>query len=433
MYSFGDSTTFPLRENFLDTLMATVRASAALFRCECRQSNATLHIREAGKAADLELAKLIGFQNALVSALKSAQGEASVQAAQVLTQAAAKVLGETRHRVTAERDQLIAQAEPKNMGAQIHKILNRFWISNQLPHTRWTFHWRQNAEGKMRADLRATAKAITADFRTELSQSDVWGAPISVASLMPGIDITVPIWTRKSKGTETNIESLDAYEIIEMESSLSRHRLVLRRTGKAKHSLMITLMDDGQSSPTMVLVDEENSIAGDTHVLLSDDAKRMGKLWSLLKEERSTLVQSRSSLGEVSIGNRQLRTISHPSEVAEFLLTAVAPLTREIRLRSRVPGELILKRNIGQGRREEIFMSRDDLQEQYQDLPDDFRRVFDAMGLGSESTCDFVTMLGSESRSEERGRSQRSKADKPRSRSSLDAELDSVLLDIEAA
>jgi hypothetical protein len=452
MYSFGDSTTFPLQENFLDTLMATVRTSAALFAYECKLHAAGAEARDARVAADLELAKLVGFQNAIVATLSCAEGPASVQAAQLLREAAARVLAQTREEVTAKCNRIVVSAKPKNVSGEMHKILSAFWLTNQLPKTRWSFYWRPDAEGEMRADLRATAKSVTADFRTEISAEEIWGAPISVSSLMPSIEISVPVWKRRAKGTECALELLDGYEIYEVDSSPSRQRLVLRRINKPKYSVMITLADAAQSGPTIVLIDGEQDNLGDVHVLSSSDTEKISKLWNLLLGQRSVLIASRSALGEVSFANRNVNTIADPSRVAEAMLAMVAPLTREIRLRSRMPGELILQRNLGKGRREEIFMSRDSLQAHYANLPDKYRRVFDAMGLGNESTCDFVTLLGHELADKPIGRPQRaaSARNKPigamTSRSqptiaqrgpvaadTLETQLDSVLLDIEAA
>jgi hypothetical protein len=279
------------------------------------------------------------------------------------------------------------------------------------------------------ADVRGVAKDISVDFKTQISDQQIWATAIPVSSLRSNMRIHVPTWTRKSKGTQTQSESLEEYDIIEVDSSQSRQRLVLRRNAKAKHSVMLTLADPSQSAPTVALLDEHDEVAGEIHQLHADEIGEVSKLWNLLLENLTPLVKSRCSLSKISFGNRDISNFSHPSEVAETLLQQVAPLAREIRLRSRVPGELILKRATTKGRREEIFMSREDLQKQYESLPDQYRRVFDAMGLGNESTCDFVTMLGGKLDSRERPRSQRALS----LDNTMDASLDSVLLSIEAA
>jgi hypothetical protein len=360
-----------------------------------------------------------------------------MQASEILQQAAAKVLGRTRQQVMATCDQITAEAKPVGVGRQIHKILSQFLLTQELPHTRWSFCWGMDAEGATRATLRATAKSMCADFQTAISQSEFWGAPISVSALLPELDLGIPVWNRKTKGSETAVGSLAGYEITQVEESPSRQRIVLRRIGKnkSKHSLRITLVDANQGSPTIVLLDEQQAVLGDTHVLRSDEKQLVATLWDLIMEERSSLVVARCAVKDVSFANQNINTMDNPSEAAEAMLAMVAPLAREIRLRSRVPGELILKRNIGEGRREEIFMSRDALQEHYASLPDRYRRVYDSMGLGNESTCDFVTMIGHELKSPPRERSQprtplARKAPEP---DSMDMALDSVLLDIEAA
>jgi hypothetical protein len=434
MYIFGDSTAFPLRENFLDTLLSTVRTCSALFSLECDLTKSLSEVQRVQAAAAVELAGLENLQNELIKSLKGAQGAASTQAAQLMSQAASKVLQQTRNQVNSLRDQAIAKATPGNVTTRVRGILSAFWVKNQLPHTRWSFFWRIGQDGEARADLRAIAKAVSVDFRTQIGSDQIWSAPILVSSLVPNIHVNIPIWTRRCKGTQTESESLSDYDIIEVDSSQSRQRFVLRRNGKAKHAIMITLADAAQSAPTIALIDEQQDVMGDTHRLAPGEIAMLSKLWNLLLEQHGSLIESRSEVAKMTMGNRSIETISHPSEIAEELLQIVAPLAREIRLRSRVPGELILKRATTKGRREEIFMSRDDLQDEYKMLPDRFRRVFDAMGLGNESTCDFVTMLGTEHYAKTQGK------DRPRSprviaaaADAVEAKLDSVLLSIEAA
>lgn len=430
MYSYGDSTAFPLRENFLDTLMSTVRACTALFAIECELTTSDAKVREARSAAEIEFARLDSLQDELVKTLTGAEGAPSSQAAQILSQAAAKVLGQTRTRIHASRDQAIAKATPRNLNARVRRILTSFWLTNELPHTRWRFRWRIDKDGEARTYLCASSKGVSVDFRTQIGGNEIWSAPVLVSSLMPNLAIEVPIWTRRCKGTQTKEESLDDYQIIEVDSSASRQRFVLRRSGKAKHALMITLADAAQSAPTVALIDEQHDVMGDSHRLSVNEVERLGKLWNLLLEHSPSLLQSRSELAKVTIGNRNIETITRPSEIAEELLQIVAPLVREIRLRSRVPGELILKRNTGKGRREEIFISRESIQQQYQSLPERYQRIFDAMGLGNESTCDFMTMLGSQLKAKGRPRSSRVVSTLAEA---MDADLEAVLLEIEAA
>jgi hypothetical protein len=53
-------------------------------------------------------------------------------------------------------------------------------------------------------------------------------------------------------------------------------------------------------------------------------------------------------------------------------------------------GELILKRDIGDGRREELFVPRATLTAQFARLPNEYRRPFEDMGITNEETSPAI-------------------------------------------
>lgn len=393
MYSFGDSTAFPIRGNFLDTLTRTVRACSALFTLECELEESQDQVHEIHKAVTAELSRHESLEVALNLAIGQVPGSASMQTADLLRRTHLSILQKARQALLNERERLVAQATPKNMAARVKEVLSALWLDVELPHTQWSYRWRIDDTDTAKTQLHAQIRGLTASFFAAPPKDSLWSGEIPVSSLLRSLQVKTPVWSRRSKGTQTKQVELADYSIIEIESALSRQRLVLRRGGKAKHALLITLADAAQSHPTISLVDEQQGALGEQHELSLPETEELYKLWALIQEHQAELVSSRSGLSNLCIDNRQVETFDHPSEVAETLLGCIAPLAREIRLRSRVPGELILKRSTGEGRREELFLPRDTLQALYKDLPERFRRVFDAMGLGQESTRELVTML----------------------------------------
>jgi hypothetical protein len=69
----------------------------------------------------------------------------------------------------------------------------------------------------------------------------------------------------------------------------------------------------------------------------------------------------------------------------------MAPVVREIAKRSLAPTELVLKRQTGDGRREEIFVSRRDLQVKLRGLLPATRAVFAPLELGEPPAEDEPT------------------------------------------
>ena len=65
----------------------------------------------------------------------------------------------------------------------------------------------------------------------------------------------------------------------------------------------------------------------------------------------------------------------------EQLVQVIAPMVREIAAHSLSPEELVLRRMLGDGRREEIFITKTELRTNLEGLNDEDRRLFDPLEL----------------------------------------------------
>ena len=63
------------------------------------------------------------------------------------------------------------------------------------------------------------------------------------------------------------------------------------------------------------------------------------------------------------------------------MVNVLAPIVQEIARRSGAPGELVLRRDVGEGRREEIYITKAELHEKVMSLPHTLRGVFDPFEL----------------------------------------------------
>jgi hypothetical protein len=69
--------------------------------------------------------------------------------------------------------------------------------------------------------------------------------------------------------------------------------------------------------------------------------------------------------------------------VCERLVRVMTPIVREIARRSGAPGELVLRRDVKAGRRDEIYITKAELHEKTLPLPPQLRAVFDSLELDS--------------------------------------------------
>ena len=79
--------------------------------------------------------------------------------------------------------------------------------------------------------------------------------------------------------------------------------------------------------------------------------------------------------------DKPLREIEEPQAIANKLINVLAPVVQEIARRSGAPGELVLRRDLGEGRREEIYITKAELNEKVLTLPTTLRPVFDPFEL----------------------------------------------------
>ncbi|WP_198096908.1 hypothetical protein, partial [Clostridioides difficile] len=88
--------------------------------------------------------------------------------------------------------------------------------------------------------------------------------------------------------------------------------------------------------------------------LSSEDAVRALKLYRAAVASTRDLASERGKMTEATLDGNALRGVE-PAKIAARMVHAMAPLAREIARRSGAPGELVLRKNVGAGRRDEVY------------------------------------------------------------------------------
>ena len=82
-----------------------------------------------------------------------------------------------------------------------------------------------------------------------------------------------------------------------------------------------------------------------------------------------------------TLDGNTLRGRFEPRDVCARLVAAYAPIVSEISRRSCAPNELMLRRDVGGGRREAVFITRAELRARLTRLPPSLRVLFDPFQL----------------------------------------------------
>lgn len=384
MYRYGDGTPFPLDENFIETLTSAVEACTGAFmpltQLDERRENA-----KAGRVdADKELARLTELEKALSTALSPfmvAENKKGLQAqgvAQKTLTAAKTAIQQARAQVEGRVSALEAQAAAGTASEAVLHALRPFFDQHQLPNTKWIMSWDVRGP-EPQADAVATAGRLQASFRLT---PDPYRQPIRVDQLAEGVVVHMMKKGLLGKAKPAPVD-LGKYVMVSFEKTAAERVITLKeKPDRASQGLRFTVGDHGATWQSLSPAGDAESEANPLDIEDVDGIRRLGEGANKALKD---LTQHRTLL-DVTLGSQALAQLAEPRVVPMEVLNQLSPLARTIRERSRMSGELVLKRDVGGGRREELYVPRAQLASKFAKLPLEYQKPFQDMGIAGEDT-----------------------------------------------
>jgi hypothetical protein len=106
-----------------------------------------------------------------------------------------------------------------------------------------------------------------------------------------------------------------------------------------------------------------------------------------LDEAAQALSPKRRALTSARLGDEPIEESTRMRAFVEQLVQVLAPMVREIAAHSSSPSELVLRRMMGDDRREEIFVGKSELLASLEGLSDADRQLFAPLELGDWSAA----------------------------------------------
>src|SRR5215510_6469885 len=388
MYRYGDGTPFPLDENFIETLTTAVEtctnAFVPLTELDARREKA----REVRREADKELGRLADLEATVIGSLlafapsDSKKPSLTQQVSQKITVGVKTAVTEARRQVEGRVAQTEALAAARTAADGVIKALRPFFEEQQLPNAKWIMSWDvRGAEPS--ANAVATAGRISASFALA---PDPYRAPIRVEQLCEGVVVHMMKKGVFGKAKPAPID-LGKYVVVAFERNAHETVVTLKENpNKSAQGLRFAVTEVGA---TWVSITAAGDADGEANPLDLEDVRPVRGLAEKANAALKDLLLRRT-LVDLSLGNKALADLEEPRIVPLELLAQLTPLARTIREKSRASGELILKRDIGDGRREELFVPRATLAAQFARLPVEYRRPFEDMGITNEETSPAI-------------------------------------------
>jgi hypothetical protein len=265
---------------------------------------------------------------------------------------------------------------------KVVQALGAFFAAHQLPNAKWIMSWDVRGAEPV-ANAVATAGKLSAQFSLAV---DAWRAPIRVDQLAEAVVVHMLKKGVFGKAKPAPIE-LARYVVVAFERSETENVITLKENAtKASAGLRFAVtLPPTPSAATWVSITATGDTEGEANPLDIEDVDGVRRLADATYKALAPLLDKRA-LVDLTLAGKSMNELAEPKAIPFEVLQQLTPLSRTIREKSRMSGELVLKRDIGDNRREELFVPRATLAQQFLPLPDEYRKPFEDMGIASEDT-----------------------------------------------
>lgn len=386
MFRYGDGSPFPFEENFIDIMAAAVESCAAMFTAAAELEALRAKARDAKKEADEEGRRLGALEKSIEAAVFPARPSAAKEAT-ITQQTAQRLLAAVKSAINGSRVQLekhaasaAAEPRPDRSAQQVQAAAGRFFERTQLPNTSWTWRWHAG-DGLASAEASCRSGRFGATFDLELEPA--WRTPVRCGALAAAVTALLPKKRAFGKPAPARV-LLDKCVLVRAQLDGNGHQLLVRESAQRSAGWRIHLPERGIPSCTPLGADGK---ALGPEVEIEGDHGGLNRLIEAVDAAMDAMREQRKAR-EVTLGDAPLVTIGDPTVAPRALLEQLTPTIRAIRAKSRVPGEMCLKRDIADGRREEVFLPRAAIAAKFARLPAEYRHFFENAGLAREDTVE---------------------------------------------
>jgi hypothetical protein len=394
-YLLGDSTACDLDFNFLTFLREAVDCAVVLLEAEATlAANLEKRAARASEWAGMIRAveELGGDASSVVDPIIKEQpstpaGRCAAAIAKAIKDAVASETAAAKSSSTAARDEV--DRDDQQVRARARTVLEKLLRTHDLPEAEKTLEatW---SGGSVKAKLReTTAFGVEIAIQLDASASAVLVPDLRVDRIAENVEVHVTEaggWLKKGDKR--------------VAQKLGRYQVVAARVGKG-HVVIQLRSADASGTTLAVTVPRSGSVAidggapGKEYTLEERDRAGIKMLADKVEAALRDVSSQRTALIELLIDAKPFGEHPHPRVLAERMVLAIAPTVRLIASHSRSPGELVLRRQLADDRREEVFISISELMKKIETLPIQTRVVFAPLHLSGEASPEAWSMIDS--------------------------------------
>jgi hypothetical protein len=391
-FLYGDSAPFPLGYNFLATLEVFMTAATRIVQLESDTRALTRQTDELAQGRVKGLEALEQFHTVVMRAVQDTaqkvQHAHALEYAQRVAEFASRYVEEHRRTTlgASERESMLCRTENDRRVSEQRAQLEGFLKIAKLPVLATKVSMRLGTETKdVRPQINAVfdnPDGIQTAFNLGASKSGAWASPRKLSELVQGVDLMVGVDKSWLRGTVTPKQvNIDDWIVAGFDVSDDAFALTVRRKVTEKESLHFRLYrTEAGLSGTVEHPGQPNAEALNGS-LASSDLVALDGVWQALRLACRDVVDHKERLVTVSLDGNPVFEGGLVIPFVVRLVAMFAPTVREIAARSPNEHELSLKQESDGGRREELYLRKEQLVSKLQPLSAEGRAVFAPLGL----------------------------------------------------
>jgi hypothetical protein len=390
---YGDSTPFPYDVDYIDLSRLAVDCAVQLMSAQHAIATALERGENLGQERRAVSARITMMARSVEKALEPFLNAGSANTGAGADRVAQRMLEGVQSTASAELATL--EHEAAEEASQIRNIIGRsgesaqralegFLLRHDLPGTELGLSWSAAGEQSYASTVSVkTPFGIQAVFSLAIPPDHLWSRSRRVSDLLPGLEVLFPRqsgWL--SKRVEMAPVKLDRLflSVVKLDATSAEFRLRKNPTSGSGYRVLMTT--ENERRVVIQPISEEGVPDSDSPLALDgEDEQQMMNFCARVVASTCDLSTMRRSMVSVEYEAEPLNDTTWPEAVAERLIQQLAPVVNEIALRSGAPGELVLRRDVGGGRREEVYVTKAELYEKVLVLPPTRRGSFEKLGL----------------------------------------------------
>ncbi|HUU03218.1 MAG TPA: hypothetical protein VM425_17425 [Myxococcota bacterium] len=394
-YLYGDLSDFPPQENTLDLLKRFIDMAVNVILLDIEISELLANIKSDRQFLVESIENIDRFHGSLRDTIDAfISGLSTDDVVAVVACGAAgsldQFIRDGKARLAHQIEQRIerSQGEIAHRSARILDLLKLFYTPSVVPLAGNTLRCALDGQHYQAYSEILDVTGVRCSYFINTAASAFFCEPKKFSDILPGrLDFPVgtkKAWLKKEPVIDTlRIDDAVLTEVVDDDDACS-FRLV-KRTGNGNDGLHVKVKKGRNGGIVITRTgDGELQTAVPDEVVNPSDSENLLEFYRQLKTHILELYRTRGDLASVSIEETEVVGGRLVGDLIQRLVRYLAPTILEIDARSPAPLELCLKIEHDGGRREEIYIQKEDLVRQIGKLPGSRQALFTPLGINPQ-------------------------------------------------